>query len=79
MNYKKTTIPAFCQKVSRKKGKRRHVSASTITPSRMQPTSQNKKQNDFIQRCMNNNTTKKEFPKANQRRAICQTQWNNKK
>jgi len=33
----------------------------------------------FIQRCMDNSTMVKEYPKASQRRAICEGAWKDKK
>ena len=35
----------------------------------------NEKQKDFIQRCMSNETMKKEYPDQKQRSAVCYTQW----
>jgi len=34
----------------------------------------NEKRNDFISRCMDNETMKKEFPKEKQRAAVCYSQ-----
>lgn len=39
---------------------------------------QDESENDFISRCMTNETMKKEFPKSDQRYAVCQKEWDKK-
>jgi hypothetical protein len=36
------------------------------------------KQNEFIQRCMSNPTMVSEYPREEQRLAVCYTEWRNK-
>ena len=38
----------------------------------------NESQDDFIERCMSNNTMQKEYPDDDQRLAVCFSQWKNK-
>jgi signal peptide peptidase SppA len=38
----------------------------------------NETEDDFISRCMGNDVMNKEFPDADQRRAVCQSQWDGK-
>ena len=35
--------------------------------------------NDFISRCMGDNTMKKEFPRQEQRMAVCNSEWKKSK
>jgi hypothetical protein len=35
-------------------------------------------QKDFIQRCVTDSTMKAEYPREDQRLAVCYTQWKNK-
>ena len=37
----------------------------------------NERQNDFIQRCMSSEESKRSFPKTDQRVAFCHSQWKN--
>ena len=37
------------------------------------------KENDFISRCMGDETMKAEYPEQKQRTAVCYSQWKNKK
>jgi len=39
----------------------------------------NEKRTDFISRCMISSVTKRDFPKINQRVAVCNSQWTKKK
>lgn len=39
----------------------------------------NETKKNFISRCMSDKVMRKEFPKANQRRAVCERQWDTKK
>ena len=36
-------------------------------------------QKDFIDRCMGDSVMNNEYPKQSQRRAVCQTQWDDRK
>lgn len=38
----------------------------------------NESQQDFVSRCMSNNTMKSEYPDQDQRLAVCYTQWREK-
>jgi len=38
----------------------------------------NEEKDDFIDRCMGNDTMNDEFPEADQRRAVCEKQWDNR-
>lgn len=38
----------------------------------------NENQKEFIQRCMSDSTMNSEYPRQDQRLAVCYTQWKNK-
>lgn len=38
----------------------------------------NEKKDDFISRCMGNDTMVKDYPEEDQRAAVCYLQWNDK-
>lgn len=38
---------------------------------------ENENRNEFITRCMQDDTMREEFPDANQRLAVCRDQWEN--
>jgi len=55
-------------------------SADTFSTNFVLPTPSGKEeQQDYISRCMGNDTMVKEFPKQEQRAAVCYAQWRKSK